>query len=234
MRRMDVFTVDYLSRSRSHGLFGGPEGDRQAQAFVGERDGQRVVDFGTGLGYFLALIEGVSRSTALLGIDLREDLIAEARQRVCPTRAGNTVEFRVADARNTRLPSDSFDLVTCCTLLEHPSRPEEILAEMIRVAKPGGQVVAVSGIDCPHLAFDVDPERKARAWADQEDLLRRTADPESDHEIGIKIPYLFQKHGLCDVEMACPAFARPQREGSGVSWEQCRILLHLWIRGVKG
>ena len=70
------------------------------------------------------------------------------------------VEIVTADARRTGLPSGSFDLVHARTLLVNVPDPAEVTAEMVRLAKPGGQV-AVAEPDTeyalcypPHPAFD--------------------------------------------------------------------------------
>ena len=47
-----------------------------------------------------------------------------------------------ADARHTGLPSGSFDLVHARALLVNLTEPAQAVAEMVRLAKPGGQVAA--------------------------------------------------------------------------------------------
>ena len=47
-----------------------------------------------------------------------------------------------ADARHTGLPPDSFDLVHARTVLVTIPEPEEVLAEMVRLARPGGWVAS--------------------------------------------------------------------------------------------
>lgn len=54
---------------------------------------------------------------------------------------GLAVEFIEADATATGLPDHSFDLVHARTLLLNVQNPREMLAEMVRIAKPGGLVV---------------------------------------------------------------------------------------------
>ena len=54
------------------------------------------------------------------------------------------VPIVTADARRTGLRSGSFDLVHARTLLINVPEPAVVVAEMVRLAKPGGRV-AVSG-----------------------------------------------------------------------------------------
>ena len=52
------------------------------------------------------------------------------------------VEVMTADARHTGLPSGSFDLVHARTLLVTIPEPAEVVAEMVRLARPGGWVAS--------------------------------------------------------------------------------------------
>ncbi|HEY9688068.1 MAG TPA: methyltransferase domain-containing protein [Coleofasciculaceae cyanobacterium] len=45
----------------------------------------------------------------------------------------------VGDAQHLPFPENSFDGVVCETLLEHVLEPEQVIAEMLRVLKPGGK-----------------------------------------------------------------------------------------------
>jgi ubiquinone/menaquinone biosynthesis C-methylase UbiE len=47
-----------------------------------------------------------------------------------------------ADARHTGLPSGTFDLVHARTLLVNIPELAEVVAEMVRLAKPGGWVAS--------------------------------------------------------------------------------------------
>jgi 2-polyprenyl-3-methyl-5-hydroxy-6-metoxy-1,4-benzoquinol methylase len=46
---------------------------------------------------------------------------------------------------NRELPFDShqFDLVMCCDVLEHLEHPREVVAELVRICRPGGLVAIV-------------------------------------------------------------------------------------------
>jgi ubiquinone/menaquinone biosynthesis C-methylase UbiE len=105
------------------------------------------------------------------------------------------VEILTRDARRTGLPSGSFDLVHARNLLVDVPEPQEVVAEMVRLARPGGQVAALEpdtgyGL-CypPHPAFARICEIYAVAAA------RNGADP----RIGRRVPELFRRAGLADV-----------------------------------
>jgi SAM-dependent methyltransferase len=102
-----------------------------------------------------------------------------------------------ADARHTGLPPGSFDLVHARTLLVNLADPAEVMAEMVRLAKPGGQVAATEPdteyVLCypPHPAFDRIGEIFRAAFT------RNGADP----AIGRRVPELFRQAGLTDVRV---------------------------------
>jgi len=74
----------------------------------------------------------------VVGLDLVPELLAEGRK-----RAPANVELIEGDA--TALPFDpaSFDLVTTARTLHHIARPELVLAEAVRVVRPGGTLLVV-------------------------------------------------------------------------------------------
>ena len=53
------------------------------------------------------------------------------------------MEIVTADARRTGLPPGSFDLVHARTLLTNVPYPLQVVAEMVRLARPGGWVAAM-------------------------------------------------------------------------------------------
>ncbi|MBV9335722.1 MAG: methyltransferase domain-containing protein, partial [Solirubrobacterales bacterium] len=122
-------------------------------------------------------------------------------------KRGLAVEFIQADATATGLPDRSFDLVHARTLLLNVQNPQQIVAEMVRIAKPGG-VVAVQepdaaawSCDPPHPGFDILREAIVSGY-------RRTG---KDFNIGRRIARLLRDAGLHDVRVR--ATARVTRSG---------------------
>jgi ubiquinone/menaquinone biosynthesis C-methylase UbiE len=74
----------------------------------------------------------------LIGVDLIERHLEVARAR---SRAvGWTHRFRAADAFALPFADASFDLVVCRHMLQAVPRPENAMAEMVRVLRPGGRL----------------------------------------------------------------------------------------------
>ena len=101
------------------------------------KPGIAAVDVGCGvLGVLHLLAERIGTRGRVVGLD-REPRILEAGPGLAEQR-GLDVEFVEADATASGLPADAYDLVHARTLLLKVSNPQEILAEMIRIARPGG------------------------------------------------------------------------------------------------
>src|SRR5690349_18670376 len=94
------------------------------------------LEVGCGTGALSAAIIAQSGPTRLVAIDPSAGFIAQARADVPDARA----EFRTGDAQALPLPTDSMDAVVAGLVLNFdPDRPKA-LAEMRRVARPGGTV----------------------------------------------------------------------------------------------
>jgi len=121
------------------------------------RDDERVLDVGTGAGTLaLALAPLVGE---VVGIDLVPELLEAARR-----EAPANVTFVEGDATALPFESFSFDLACSRRTLHHVSRPELALAELARVAKPGGRVFVddqIAPVD-PLEAFELDRFERRR------------------------------------------------------------------------
>ena len=109
------------------------------------RPGQRLLDVGSGAGTItadLARIVGPENVTAL---EVAEESAALTRAELA--RQGlEQVRVLVGDAHALPFEDDSFDVVHAHQVLQHVADPVQVLAEMRRVARPGG-LVAVRDSD---------------------------------------------------------------------------------------
>ena len=112
---------------------------------AGLKPGMRVADFGCGVG---AMTRNLARLVGpdghATGIDLHEPQLVEAGN-LCAGSGLANVAFWKADACDTKLPENLFDLVYCRFLLIHVPDPLACLHEMQRVLKPGGIIFAEDG-----------------------------------------------------------------------------------------
>lgn len=76
-----------------------------------------------------------SRGHTVIGVDSSPAMLERARAKV----PGG--EFHVADLQELPLPDDHVDLVVCGLALMHVPELEPVLAEFVRVLRPGGSLV---------------------------------------------------------------------------------------------
>jgi ubiquinone/menaquinone biosynthesis C-methylase UbiE len=106
------------------------------------RPGEQVLDAacGTGLVSFAAAA-AVGPRGQVLGADLSGQMVDAARQRAAAQRCDN-VTFERMDGEALALPDASVDVVLCALGLMYMPDPERAVAEMRRVLRPGGRLVA--------------------------------------------------------------------------------------------
>ncbi|MGM5033848.1 class I SAM-dependent methyltransferase [Tardiphaga sp. 803_E3_N1_3] len=97
-----------------------------------------VVDIGCGIGDLLGEIRRRRPGVNLSGLDFSGKAI-EGAQRSFPDGAFR--QFVI----DRQLPYDtaSFDLVMCTDVLEHLEHPRSVVAELVRICRPGGLVAIV-------------------------------------------------------------------------------------------
>jgi len=113
-------------------------------SFAGLRQGDAVLDIGCGTGTLaIAASRHVGASGSVQAIDASPPMIARAKRKAA--KADVDVLFQVAAAERLPFPDGAFDVVLSTLMLHHLPRKTRQLAaaEIKRVLKPGGRVLAV-------------------------------------------------------------------------------------------
>jgi SAM-dependent methyltransferase len=127
---------------------------RRTQALSAEGR-RRLLDVGCGLGDDVrAMAASVGTSGRVVGVDWSAAVIAEASART-PAELDN-VRFEVARGDNLPFDDAAFDGARIERVLHHVDEPGAVLAEMRRVVRPGGLVVAAEP-DWGLFALDASP-----------------------------------------------------------------------------
>lgn len=104
--------------------------------FVGPNGGERALDVGTGAGALALALAPLVRE--VVGLDPVPELLDLARERSLPN-----VEFVEGDGTALPFADGSFDLAGTHRTLHHIARPDQVVAELARVTRPGGHVLVV-------------------------------------------------------------------------------------------
>jgi SAM-dependent methyltransferase len=166
--------------------------------------GTRAVDLGCGLGGMLDILsERVGSGGRVLGLECNPVHAASARS-FARQRGLANVEVVEGDARRTGLPPGSFDLAHARLLLVNIPRPDEVLAEMTRLVRPGGWV-ACQEADFIGLCHPPHP-----AWERLSEVFVATYHQDgADPHLGRRLPELLGDAGLVDVRVQARADAYP-------------------------
>jgi len=107
-------------------------------AFAGAKDGDRVLDVGTGTGALVSALAAKLTSSEVTGIDPSEGFISYAKSNAKSGR----VRFEVGDAQALRYKDASFDQTMALLVMNFVPDHTKAVGEMRRVTRPGGVVSA--------------------------------------------------------------------------------------------
>jgi len=112
-----------------------------------ERIGGRVLEVGVGTGISLPQY---SRDTRVVGVDIAEEMLKKASERVRRLGLSNVERIAVMDAEALDLPDNSFDVVVAQYVVTAVPNPERALDEFVRVVRPGGEIVITTRVGAGH------------------------------------------------------------------------------------
>jgi SAM-dependent methyltransferase len=130
-----------FSEAEAYERFMGRWSQRLAPPFVkfaGLKDGDRVLDVGSGTGSLAFAVLKEAPSSKIVGIDPSPAYVAHARTRP----GGGRVTFEEGDAQRLRFPDASFDRSLALLVVNFIPDRAAAVREMARVTRPGGVVAA--------------------------------------------------------------------------------------------
>ena len=132
---------------------------------VAPKADERVLEIGCGSGEVTRLLARVTGGEhPIVGVDLNRYLLREAAQLAHANGVADRITFREGNAESLPFPPDSFDVTVACTVMEEVNA-DRMLAEMVRVTRPGGRIGAmVRATDMPTwIGLPLESEMKAKA-----------------------------------------------------------------------
>jgi ubiquinone/menaquinone biosynthesis C-methylase UbiE len=183
-----AFFTQFMDKSRSQ------QGQIYRQVMMQQlaiQECATILDVGCGTGQdTLELARAVGSRGRVIGIDLSETMLQEARARAANEQL--RVEYVLADATQLPFADESFDGCQASRILGHLREPERALAEMARVARPGARIVTADA-DLDLTCIDIPDRALARA------VIHAACDQMTQGWIGRQMPRLFKQAGLSDI-----------------------------------
>jgi SAM-dependent methyltransferase len=162
--------------------------------FAGLKDGDRVLDVGSGTGALALVVLQEGPTSRVVGIDPSPAYVAYARARAGEGRA----TFEEGNAQRLRFPDGSFDAALALLVVNFiPDRDRAAaVREMARVTRPGDEVVAA--------VWDYgDVMEMLRAFWDEAVALAPASEPRDERHMPTcrtgELAALWRAQGLLDV-----------------------------------
>jgi SAM-dependent methyltransferase len=163
---------------------------------VGLDSGMRVLDLACGPGIVTAMLAKAVVEGEVVGVDLSEELLVEARAYAENQQLTN-IRFEQGDVYAFDESLGQFDFIYARFLFQHLSDPEKALTQILPRLAPGGRLCVVD-IDDQWLTLHPEPDG-FRSFTGH------AAEGQShyggDRNVGRKLGYLLQKTGLKDVDV---------------------------------
>ncbi len=104
-----------------------------------------VLDVATGTGRLpRALLRQPAFDGRVIGLDLSRRMLCEAVRRTA--QFAHRLTYLWQDAQKLPFDDDTFDAVTCLEALEFTPDPRAVLAELVRVLRPGGVLLTTNRV----------------------------------------------------------------------------------------
>ncbi len=108
-----------------------------------DRIGGRILEVGVGTGISLP---GYAAGSRVTGVDISEDMLDKARDRVARLGLRNIDAIRVGDAEALDFADQSFDVVVAQYVVSAVAHPARALDEFARVCRPGGEIIITTRV----------------------------------------------------------------------------------------
>ena len=192
--------------SQSHYTHGSSESERQRLTALNYRlnerslapanfmPGERVVDFGAGLGQFS---RSIARQTGVpvLALERNPEQIEEAIRQAIEAGEESLLTMREGDVMSPTIGDEEwgqFDVAHARFILEHVSDPLQVVRHMARAVRPGGRVILADD-DYDGMRLWPEPAGFTSVW----NAYQRTYDKHgNDPIVGRRLVQLLHQAGL--------------------------------------
>ncbi len=133
---------DDMNRDMSEGADAGWR--RHVLRLVPMRPDMNAVDLGTGTGeFYLLLRQQIGLAGSVIALDRSSGMLDVARAKAEAALPGLPHDLRLVDSYDTRLPSNSTDLITLGWVLRSVGNRQALYDEALRILRPGGILLSL-------------------------------------------------------------------------------------------
>ncbi|SHJ08788.1 Methyltransferase domain-containing protein [Shimia gijangensis] len=152
-----------------------PGGAEEATLVVEGLDlrGKTVLDIGSGSGAIAVLLAGTLGAKKVIGIDVEEPVVNEARQRAAAAGLSDRIDIQLVEPGPFPFPENSFDIVYSKDSIIHIPDKETLSRDVYRVLRPGGWFAASDWL----ISHDNTPSPEMQDYITAEDLDFAMASP---------------------------------------------------------
>jgi len=184
------YYVNYLNTVLSIGFY--QELKRKSYDWLKIKNADHIIDIGCGTGDdVIAMARLVGETGRVVGIDNSDKMISEAQKRV--QQAIFPIEFYVGSASKLPFPDNTFDKSRSERVLQHLPKIELIITEIVRITKPGGNILIIEP-DWDTIVVDNTDKTITRQ------ILNYISDDLVNGWCGRRLPGLFKSAGLVDIQ----------------------------------
>lgn len=110
------------------------------------KSGQCILEIGVGTGLALPCYP---KNCEVIGIDISLDMLQQAREKALPL-AQAKITLLEMDAAQLSFPNNTFDHVFAPFVMTVVEHADSVMAELIRVVKPGGKIIFLNHFQSDH------------------------------------------------------------------------------------
>jgi ubiquinone/menaquinone biosynthesis C-methylase UbiE len=165
---------------------------------------ESVCDLGCGAGHWgMSLAQIFDSKPHYTGVDYEPHWVDCVENSKSLRQCFSNVQSFQSDAASLGLPDQSFDLVTCQTLLMHVPDPEAVIDEMIRVCKPNGHILIAEPsnlinraqiFESIHLLKPSEAANLMEVWMSYHHIC--ATHQKVNYDIALSLPDIFENMGI--------------------------------------